>query len=673
MAHLLQQFRKVRNIFNSPTSAIFLYYHALLIWPPELFGADLRQQTSQTCRPTYVTNATAVFTKQGSNVLPPHGVLVTEANHLPTGEGSTESSSSGEIEAQNGAVVPHSGRPELSSDLLLVALLEHLCSLYVSDHQRRNQLFTLLYGQLKKMKLTCPVAGLDELGSIRSQYKVGFMKLVQAALATVDKESHAALLAEGQDRMRVFINPWQVPGRLGSVLDVGLHTSRCQDEFAEISMLGTGGFGEVHQVRNKLDNCKYAIKKIYFRDTNIFVWVKVLREAKHLAGLSHKHIVRYYASWLEYNNPFSALTAEPCQPSRLPALLCQADATPANGESNNSSHGIVFETSTSVPRDNSHSCHGYTNCHSNSAPGCEDETSEDSPCYSTTQSRMLKSACVILHIQMELCTQTLCQWLQERNSHVSSMLSSHDVYSLVHKEENAKILKQILKAVNYIHGRNIIHRDLKPKNIFLVIAENGETQVKIGDFGLSRIAVTDVPLTPSPGCHQAAVVVTLAVFFTTAAVGTESCYTSGVGTTSYAAPEQLNSCCYSSKVDMFSLGLIMFELYQPFFTEMEKSNCWRLLREKHQMPTEFINAWPQQARCIEKLTGAPEERPTAAQVLQEEFLCSKDQIILHLRHKVSSQEDQIRTLEERISQLEQQLSEKVKRETSADITKTIIS
>ena len=45
----------------------------------------------------------------------------------------------------------------------------------------------MLYGQLKKMKLICPVAGLDELGSIRSQYKVGFMKLVQAALATVDK------------------------------------------------------------------------------------------------------------------------------------------------------------------------------------------------------------------------------------------------------------------------------------------------------------------------------------------------------------------------------------------------------------------------------------------------------------------------------------------------------
>ena len=32
-----------------------------------------------------------------------------------------------------------------------------------------------------------------------------------------------------------------------------------------------------------------------------------------------------------------------------------------------------------------------------------------------------------------------------------------------------------------------------------MIGDNGETQVKIGDFGLSRIAVTDDPLTPCPG------------------------------------------------------------------------------------------------------------------------------------------------------------------------------
>ena len=45
----------------------------------------------------------------------------------------------------------------------------------------------MLYERLKKMKRICPVAGLDELASIRGQYKVGFMKLVRAALATFDK------------------------------------------------------------------------------------------------------------------------------------------------------------------------------------------------------------------------------------------------------------------------------------------------------------------------------------------------------------------------------------------------------------------------------------------------------------------------------------------------------
>lgn len=75
-------------------------------------------------------------------------------------------------------------------------------------------------------------------------------------------------------------------------------TSRFTNDFETVSCLGKGGFGVVFKVRQKIDECNYAIKRITLpqkqksRD-------RVMREVKALAKLDHQNIVRYYNSWVE--------------------------------------------------------------------------------------------------------------------------------------------------------------------------------------------------------------------------------------------------------------------------------------------------------------------------------------------------------------------------------------
>jgi translation initiation factor 2-alpha kinase 1 len=72
-----------------------------------------------------------------------------------------------------------------------------------------------------------------------------------------------------------------------------------------------------------------------------------------------------------------------------------------------------------------------------------------------------------------------------------------------------------------------------------------------------------------------------------------SSQTLGVGTCTYAAPEQLHNTGYCSKVDIYSLGIVLFEFFQPFNTDMEKHKCIKDLR-MGVVPQEFRNLWPEQ-------------------------------------------------------------------------------
>jgi eukaryotic-like serine/threonine-protein kinase len=89
------------------------------------------------------------------------------------------------------------------------------------------------------------------------------------------------------------------------------------------------------------------------------------------------------------------------------------------------------------------------------------------------------------------------------------------------------ILLRVLEGLGYAHGQGIIHRDIKPANILVTQSD----QVKIADFGIARLAD-----------HNATV--------------------GGVmlGTPSYMAPEQLTDDKIDRRADLFSVGVILYEI-----------------------------------------------------------------------------------------------------------------
>ncbi|CRK96274.1 CLUMA_CG009696, isoform A [Clunio marinus] len=99
--------------------------------------------------------------------------------------------------------------------------------------------------------------------------------------------------------------------------------------------------------------------------------------------------------------------------------------------------------------------------------------------------------------------------------------------SLIPSHQIQRLSKELLSGIDFLHSHRIIHRDLKPSNLLL----SSQGQLKIADFGLAKTYDFEMRLT--------SVVVTLW----------------------YRAPEVLLSQSYNSKVDVWSAGCIIAEMY----------------------------------------------------------------------------------------------------------------
>ncbi|KAJ8399100.1 hypothetical protein AAFF_G00414790 [Aldrovandia affinis] len=395
--------------------------------------------------------------------------------------------------------------------------------------------------------------------------------------------------------------------------------SRYYNEFEELQLLGKGAFGAVIKVQNKLDGCYYAVKRIQVNPASK-QFRRIKGEVTLLSRLNHENIVRYYNAWIErHETPATGDDLEENAPP--PALASSVEWSTSIERSSSAKCGGADPGSSDDDDDDDEEeeavfCPSFLPSNSDSESDIIFDNGDESrdslsqveeskmqvadPADSTDPEKPLLIA-HYLYIQMEYCEKSTLRDTIDQGLHQDS-------------SRLWRLFREILDGLAYIHEQGMIHRDLKPVNIFL----DSQDHMKIGDFGLA----TDHPANVAAG--------KLEVEESGSALipkpdPTDN-MTGMVGTALYVSPEvQGNTkATYNQKVDLFSLGIILFEMsYRPMTTASERISVLSQLRtEAIEFPEDFVQYESGTQRKVIGwlLSHDPALRPTALELLKSELL-----------------------------------------------------
>ncbi|GAA99251.1 uncharacterized protein L969DRAFT_48259 [Mixia osmundae IAM 14324] len=446
---------------------------------------------------------------------------------------------------------------------------------------------------------------------------------LQQPLSTPSMRSPLKSPRKATDEDTGFFGSLTVPQAISS--------SRYQADFVEVEFLGRGGFGQVCKARNKIDGRFYAIKKIKLQSRDATAEQKILREVTIWSRVSHENLVRFHTSWIESETAASG----------------EADSELGSSLQSDSNSRVHTNGTSASPSDDSDDEHSDLDSDGDLVDDdfefsmandlneyAADANERDASSYpfvrfgpersgapssnvtaSATPTSLRASASIqdlsngassptikrTLYIQMELIEgATLREVIDSQGITVS---------------ESWRLLRQMLSAMEHFTAMNIIHRDLKPSNIFLT--QRGD--IKIGDLGLA-VEQDATELLPD-AAHEPQ------------SLNAEIDLTSAVGTSLYIAPEMMaktsaarpNGPRYNNRVDMYALGIVMFEIWYPMKTGMERIHIIKHLRTPEVV---FPDDWPaygdaRQTRIIQwLLSHDPAARASPADLLKSDLLPS---------------------------------------------------
>lgn len=160
-----------------------------------------------------------------------------------------------------------------------------------------------------------------------------------------------------------------------------------------------------------------------------------------------------------------------------------------------------------------------------------------------------------------------------------------------------KIMDQVLSGINYAHSRGVIHRDIKPHNILIDHEEN----VKITDFGIA-IAISQNSITQT---------------------------NSLLGSVQYISPEQARGNIVTKQSDIYSLGIVLYELLTgsvPFDGESAVSIALKHFQSPIPSLKEFDSRIPQPLEnvVLKATTKEPKQRYSSVAAMREDLLSALD-------------------------------------------------